>query len=364
MDASFTEEIKSLGGISLGKCYQCGSCTANCPLTAEIKAFPRRTLRFIQLGLGERALRTPDMWLCSACLTCKAACPREADPGEIMAALRRYAYSRYSWLPRPTRTLTTSPKLVATLAVAFMVGLLALVYSASEIGHAATTVDFAAFLPFTFVDAAGVVLGSMVAFGIGINSFKMWKMIGRGSNDPPQRTISQRLRDMVNVIVREVALQRTLRKCNTGRLQWIAHLSLVVGFTGAAITTTLMFALNPGGKPFPLDHPVKILGNVSAALLLLGAGIMIAKRIFQKSTVGRTYFQDGLFLSLLFVVAITGTLSEVARLLNASILAYSSYSVHLVSITLLLGLAPYTKFAHAIYRPLAMYIAKLRGWPD
>lgn len=246
MDASFVEEIKALGGESVRKCYQCGSCTANCPLTAQVKAFPRRTIRLVQLGLSERALRSPDIWLCSACSTCKAACPREADPGEIMAALRRLAYSKYSWLPGPTRQLTTSPKLAVAVTGFLGVVLLAVIYSASQIGHAATTVNFAAFLPFTFVDAAGIALGLMVAFGIGMNSLNMWRMVGRGSDDPPQWTIGQRLRNLMNIIVREVAFQRTLRKCNTGRLQWIAHLSLIVGFAGAAITTTLVYVLNDG----------------------------------------------------------------------------------------------------------------------
>jgi uncharacterized membrane protein SirB2 len=280
-----------------------------------------------------------------------------------MAALRRYAYSKYSWLPQLTRGLTTSPRLVATFTGIIGVALLALVYSASQIGRT-SQVDFAAFLPFTFVDATGIVLGLTIAFGIGINGLNMWRSLSIGSADPPHWTVNDRLRNLVKVILLEVAFQRTLRKCNTGRLQWIAHLSLIAGFAGAAITTTLSFVLNAGGDPFPLIHPVKILGNVSASLLLFGGTTLIARRIFQKSAVDRTYFQDGLFLSLLYIVAITGTLSEVARLLHTSTLAYSSYSIHLVSTTLLLGLAPYTKFAHAIYRPLAMYIAKLKGWPD
>jgi nitrate reductase gamma subunit len=109
---------------------------------------------------------------------------------------------------------------------------------------------------------------------------------------------------------------------------------------------------------------VKILGNLSAAMLLFGGAILTVRRVFLKSAVGKTYFQDWLFLSLLFVVAVTGTLAEVTRLLNVSVVAYASYSIHLVSTSMLLGLAPYTKFAHAIYRPLAMYVAKLKGWPD
>jgi uncharacterized membrane protein SirB2 len=225
-------------------------------------------------------------------------------------------------------------------------------------------VDFSAFLPFHFIDVAGTVLGIAVAFGIGMNAWRMWKMIGSGPVDPPKWSNRQRVTNLVNVFLREVILQRTLRKCNTGRLQWIAHLSLIMGFAGAAVTTTLVFLLSPGGSPFPLDNPVKILGNVSAALLLFGGTVMVARRILKKNTVGRTYFQDALFVTLLYIVAITGTLSEIGRLLGTGILAYPSYAIHLTSIALLLGLAPYTKFAHAIYRPLAIYIAKLRGWPD
>jgi ferredoxin len=360
MDANFLAEISALGGESIRKCYQCGSCTANCPLTAKIKAFPRRTLRLIQLGLVERALRSPDMWLCSACSTCKAACPRQADPGEIMAALRRYAYSKYSWLPSKTHDLMISPRLVMALTAAFSLTLSVLVYLTSQ---TSTMIDFAAFLPFSVVDRAGLVLGFAVLLGVALNSLKMWRMIGHGWSNPTQFSVGQRLRSLVNVVVRELALQKSLRKCNTGRLQWMAHFSLTLGFLGAALTTMLAFVLNPSGNPFPLDHPVKILGNLSAALLLFGAATMVARRFSQRSTVGKTLFQDGLFLSLLLIVALTGTLSELARLLNASIIAYPVYSAHLVSIALLLTLAPYAKFAHAIYRPLAMYVAKLRGWP-
>lgn len=364
MDDNFLTEISALGGESIRKCYQCGSCTANCPLTAKIKAFPRRTLRLIQLGLVERALRNPDMWLCSACSTCKAACPRQADPGEIMAALRRYAYSKYSWLPSSTQDLLTSPKLVVALTTAFSLILSALVYMMSQMSEATTTVNFAAVLPFSIVDIAGLVLGLAVVVGLALNTLKMWKMVGHGWSNPPQLTVGRRLSSFVSVFVREMALHRALRKCNTGRLQWLAHLSLVTGFMGAAMTTMFAFVLNPSGSPFPLDHPVKILGNLSGALLLFGTATMIARRYFQKNTVGKTLFQDGLFLSLLFIVAITGTLSESARLLDAGIVAYPAYSAHLVSVALLLALAPYAKFAHAIYRPLAMYGAKLRGWPD
>ena len=364
MATDFLEEIKAIGGNSVTKCYQCGSCTANCPLTARIKAFPRRTIRLVQLGLRERALRSPDIWLCSGCTTCRAACPRNADPGEIMAALRRCAYTEYSCLPGPTRKLNNSSKLVAALAVSILAVILLLTLFTTRMADGTGAVNFADFLPFSFVDAAGLLLGVTVAVGIALNGLTMWRMLSRGSDDPRRATISQRLRELVNVAILEVGLQRSLRKCNTGRLQWVAHLSVVIGFAGAALTTMAVYSLNDGGRPFPLDNPIKILGNASAALLIFGGATLIWQRAQSKNTFGRLYFQDSLFLVLLFVVAITGTFSEVGRLTNSSLLAYSFYSIHLASATLLLGLAPYTKFAHAIYRPLAMYFAKLRGWPD
>jgi hypothetical protein len=363
MDTGFLDEISALGGESIRKCYQCGSCTANCPLTDRIKAFPRRTLRLVQLGLAEKAVQSPDIWLCSACTTCKAACPRGADPGEIMAALRRYAYRKYSWQPRFTRSLSVSPKIFAAIAAFTLAALLTLVFLVSQITQSTAAVDFAILLPFPLVDAAGMTLGLSVVFGISMSSLRMWKIVGRSSAEVRPK-LRQRFGDLVKVGVFEVALQRTLRKCNTGRLQWSAHLSLIVGFIGAGATTLLVFLLSPGGEPFPLDNPVKILGNISAALLLFGGGVLITRRLLHKGTVGKTYLEDGLFISILLLVAVTGTLSEVGRLANVAVFAYPAYAIHLVSTALLLGLAPYTKFAHAIYRPLAMYIAKLRGWPD
>lgn len=361
MDASFVEEIKALGGESVTKCYQCASCTAICPLTSEIKAFPRRTIRFVQLGLRERAVRSPDIWLCSACGTCKASCPRQADPGEVMAALRRYAYYRFSGLQGFTQRLTASPEIAISIMGIIAAVLFGLVYFASR-SYTASSVNFASFLPLSLIDTAGIALGLFVAVGIGFNSLTLWRAIGSGPIDPPGWGL--RLKNLLSIITNEVLFQKTLRKCNTGRLQWVGHFSVIAGFALAGTTTTLVFVLNAGGTPFPLYHPIKVLGNAGAILLLAGGSILIARRVFQRSVTGPTHFQDGLFLLLLFLVALTGTLSEIARLIDTTAIAYPTYSIHLVSTALLLGLAPYTKFAHAIYRPLAMYVAKMRGWPD
>ena len=59
--------------------------------------FPRQIIRYLQLGLEDRLLESPEPWLCYYCGNCSDTCPREAQPGELMMATRRWLTSRYDW---------------------------------------------------------------------------------------------------------------------------------------------------------------------------------------------------------------------------------------------------------------------------
>ena len=84
-------EIKKLGAFDLEACYSCGTCSAVCPLSKEAVSFPRRLLRYAQLGLEKRILAAPEPWLCYYCGECSETCPRQAEPAALMMALRRFA---------------------------------------------------------------------------------------------------------------------------------------------------------------------------------------------------------------------------------------------------------------------------------
>ena len=98
-DPAVREEIKrfSTGTVNPENCFQCGSCTAVCPLSKDNNVFPRKTIRNIQLGLKDRLLESSEPWLCYYCGDCSATCPRDANPGELMMGTRRYLTSRYDW---------------------------------------------------------------------------------------------------------------------------------------------------------------------------------------------------------------------------------------------------------------------------
>ncbi len=80
--------IKEISGEDVRACYQCGKCTAGCPLASSMDLMPNQILRLIQVGEHEQALSARAIWWCASCLTCAARCPKEVDPARVMDALR------------------------------------------------------------------------------------------------------------------------------------------------------------------------------------------------------------------------------------------------------------------------------------
>jgi heterodisulfide reductase subunit C2 len=87
-------EIKVRSGVDLAKCYQCGECTAGCPMTPEMDAGPTKTLRLIQLGMEEELFELNTPWLCASCETCTTRCPNDIDIALVMDVIRQMARLR------------------------------------------------------------------------------------------------------------------------------------------------------------------------------------------------------------------------------------------------------------------------------
>jgi heterodisulfide reductase subunit C len=84
-------------GVEVNRCYQCGKCSAGCPLADEMDYTPSRVLRMLQLGLNgyeESILRSFSIWVCLDCETCYARCPQEVDIPKMMDFLRSESMRR------------------------------------------------------------------------------------------------------------------------------------------------------------------------------------------------------------------------------------------------------------------------------
>jgi len=88
---SLIEEIIEITSQNPLLCYQCGKCSAGCPIRAFMEMPPNRVVRFVQLGLFDKALKSPTIWLCAGCQTCFTRCPQKFDLVKFMDALKEIA---------------------------------------------------------------------------------------------------------------------------------------------------------------------------------------------------------------------------------------------------------------------------------
>ena len=85
---TFSKDIKAKSGVEVSSCYQCGKCSAGCPLAFAMDYMPRQIIRMVQLGIKEEVLKAKTIWLCVGCDTCYTRCPRKVDLPKLMEALR------------------------------------------------------------------------------------------------------------------------------------------------------------------------------------------------------------------------------------------------------------------------------------
>jgi len=91
---TFADEVAGITGQDPALCYQCGKCSAGCPVRAYTDEAPNRVVRFVQLGFDDQALNTRTIWLCAGCQTCTTRCPQEFDLAGFMDAMRELALKR------------------------------------------------------------------------------------------------------------------------------------------------------------------------------------------------------------------------------------------------------------------------------
>ena len=92
--SSFKKTLEQDCDQKVGHCYQCGKCSAGCPISFQMDYLPNQIIRMVQLGMEEQVLSSRTIWLCASCLICTVRCPREIDVAEIMDYLRRRAYKK------------------------------------------------------------------------------------------------------------------------------------------------------------------------------------------------------------------------------------------------------------------------------
>lgn len=86
-------------------CYQCGKCTAGCPVADRMDLMPNQVVRLAQLGELPAVTGSRAIWLCVACQACSERCPKGVDIAGVMDAARQLSARQDDVHPGIARTV-------------------------------------------------------------------------------------------------------------------------------------------------------------------------------------------------------------------------------------------------------------------
>jgi hypothetical protein len=319
----------------------------------------------------------------------------QAEPSEFMAAARRYAIAGYDRTGL-ARTLAIRPVLGSLIAVLTAVLLAAFMYTAHG-PMAPGSLDLFGFIPAELVHNLGIAVLAVVLLaglaGVASMALALARSGGVGwrSFVGSRSAMGRSLRALWQAVGVESLIQRRYRTdCDTDgavaeaanptsgsperlswyRRTWFIHAAAMWGFLGLLAATILDYGLDvvglrETGTPVPVWYPVRLLGTLAGLLLLYGTSMLIVRRWRgEERSVRHSTVSDWLFLLLLWTSGVTGFGLEIALYLpDGPAWGYWLFLVHVAVAMELVLLAPFTKFAHAAYRPVALFFLALAEGP-
>ena len=359
VEPELSRKLAELGGDTINTCFNCGNCTAVCPLSRDSTVFPRNTVRYLQLGLKDKLLQSADPWLCYYCGECSETCPREANPGELMMAARRFLISQYDWTGLSERLYISKAWEFGSLLVValFVVGLFVFSGSFTEERMVTTSVSVNTFAPVKWVHYGDLTLAAILSILLLSNGYRMYRFIMGGEKD--LRTPLWLYIQELKILILHGLTQIRWRECERPT-RWLKHLLLVTGYSTMFMLVVLFLPW------FQRDTSefnwLSLLGYYATFVLLYVTSDAIISRLRKNEEIHKhSHLTDWMFLILLFLTALTGILLHLFRLMNLPLPTYYMYVIHLaIAVPMLVVEVPFSKWAHLMYRPLAIYLATVK----
>ncbi|MGD9212403.1 MAG: 4Fe-4S dicluster domain-containing protein [Desulfobacteraceae bacterium] len=370
--------LEKFGVRDAAACFNCGNCTAVCSLSSETVPFPRKSIRYLQLGLQDKLMQSPEPWMCYYCGDCSETCPRQANPGEVMMGLRRYLTSLYDWTGI-SRLFYTSKvfEVFSILMVAALVGLGFYLFHGPMLTD---RVALNAFAPNTVMEILDLILLVILSFFLLTNAYRLFTAIMGDPQQYPELSITEK-QQFFNQSIRGVPIavylkeakefmvqfftQKKLKACGTTtqRVQWINHLLIMTGYSTVFLLVVVGIRWFQRDEIYPLWHPIRLLGYYATFAILYGTTVAIWGRLQKSKTVyAHSHSSDWAFLILLWLTTFSGILIHFGRLLELPITTYTIYVIHMmIAVPMLAIEVPFAKWTHQLYRPLVLYLVKVKA---
>jgi ferredoxin len=356
-------ELQRLGATKLARCYNCGTCTAICPLTQEGIEFPRSLIRYAILGAEDKLVSSARPWLCYYCGDCTKECPRDADPAEFMMALRRYLTTRYDWTGFSSLLyLSKKVELMAIIVMALITGLFIYFFHGPLVLN---RTELATFAPLDIVETGGLAIFVILALLLSTNIFRMYRFIMNTGDGKRRISIKTYIIELMKTLPIHFFTQKTMRDCSDGssdRKYWFYHLIFFCGYVTSFVLFMFLLRYTQTNMPFLFFNSLSIVGIAATCTLLFAAGVVIYGRIRKSRPVWKySHPTDWMFIMLLLLTVATGIFTGVFRSIGIPLATYLTYSLHLMVVVPFLILeVPFAKWSHLAYRPFAIYFARLR----
>lgn len=361
VDPGLVQELKAYGEkgtVNIEACFNCGNCTAICPLSDDDHLFPRDTIRLVQLGLKDSLLESVDPWLCYYCGDCSETCPRGAEPGEAQMALRRWLTAQYDWTGLAHKFYTSAAWEIGSIIVVGILVVLGFVFL-----HGPMVTDQVAlntFAPVETIHLLDLAMAGLLLFFLLSNVFRMWRFTMR-RNGKANIPLGVYLEEAWRLPYQFFTQQR-FAQCDEKR-NWTSHFLLVTGYVIMLVLVVFLLPWFQTDNIYPLWHPQRWIGYYATIVLLYGAGRIIWGRLQKARQMHRfSHLSDWLFPILLLGTTITGILVHLFRYLGWPLPTYYIYVIHLAVLVPMLVLeVPFGKWSHLAYRPLAIYFEAVKA---
>jgi quinone-modifying oxidoreductase subunit QmoC len=371
-DLNFIKQVGILGGEDLKKCYQCATCSVVCPISPDNKPFPRKEMIAASWGLKDKLVKSADPWLCHNCGDCNTRCPRQAKPGDVLAAIRAQAISEYS-APKVLANALNDPKMLPILLLVPAVYIIIMGTIMGKIFN----FQFLNFSPEgTIVHAKMVstwLVDVVMLSAAGFAALTFFNGVKRFLGDIHQNALAegkttQQTIDaggFIQALIRAIPTilrHAKFNECTENKARGTSHMLVLFAFIGLFIVTNIFFVAiyvfqNHG--PYSQLNPVKWLANVSGVALIIGSILLIKQRMDKPDQ--KSAYKDWLLLCLVLGLGVTGMGAQLTRLAGWAGPSYTIYFIHLVLIWFTFAYLPFSKLAHLVYRTVAMTYAEYAG---
>lgn len=358
-------EIAAFGCDDITRCINCGNCTAVCSLSGNGAVFPRKTIRYIQLGLKDRLVTSIEPWLCYYCGECSETCPQQADPGEIMMTMRRWLTAEYDHTGLARRFYTSAKHMWLAIFGRAMIPLVLLAGIHALTGFrwiATDRVELNRFAPVMWVWIAVLIHFAFLGYRVLSNAWTMSRLVLGGPSARASISLSVYLGELKTLMLHFLT-QKRWRDCGPRHHgQWLQHLVLVSGYLTMLVLVVGLLGWFQTDAIYPWRHPQRWLGYFATAALLYGSVAMLAGRLRKREQLHKvSHLSDWLFPGFILVGAITGILIHVFRYAGWPWPTYAIYVIHVMAMISMLDVeVGIGKWMHLIYRPLALYLSAVK----